>query len=149
MEVMAKKRVELKNAKVSNQKAYKVVVNGKSQLSSQVNKHIGAKVKGHKLLLKKITGTYHKLASQARAYNEKANKKLAGYQAGLLKVKYSHKNDYAKFKKQYADHKDKHNEALSKWKRGIQRFMTTMFNKLKNTCTLKEDVKVKKAPKKK
>jgi len=144
MEVMAKKKVELRNAKAAKQASYKVVLNGKSLLSSQVNKHIDAKVKAHKVLLHKIAGSYHTLASQARAYNGKANSKLAGYQAGLLKVKYTHKNDYAKFKRQYSKTKGKHNKALGKWKRGIQRFMTTMFDKLKNTCTLKMDVKVHK-----
>jgi len=142
MEVMAKKKIELRNAKAAKQGAYKVVLNGKTQLSSQVNKHIDAKVKTHKALLSKIAGTYHTLASQARAYNSKANSKLAGYQAGLLKVKYTHKNEYAKFKRQYSKTKGKHNKALGHWKRGIQRFMTTMFDKLKNTCTLKMDVKV-------
>jgi len=144
MEVMAKKKIELRNAKASKQAAYKVVLNGKTQLSSQVNKHIDAKVRHHKALLSKIAGHYHTLATQARAYNSKANSKLAGYQAGLLKVKYTHKNEYAKFKRQYSKTKGKHNKALGKWKRGIQRFMTTMFDKLKNTCTLKMDVKVHK-----
>jgi len=149
MEVMATKKVELRNAKAAKQASYKIVLKGKTQLSSQVNKHIDAKVKTHKALLSKIAGTYHTLSSQARAYNTKANSKLAGYQAGLLKVKYTHKNDYAKFKRQYSKTKGKHNKALGKWKRGIQRFMTTMFNKLKNTCTLKMDVNVKKSVSKK
>merc|ERR1711981_320263 len=40
MEVMAKKKIELRNAKAAKQAAYKVVLNGKTELSSQVNKHI-------------------------------------------------------------------------------------------------------------
>jgi hypothetical protein len=144
MLIVKQKKAELNKYKHSNQDLYKIVVKGKSALSSQVNKHVDAKIKAHKVLLKKIVKAYRSMATKARSYNMNANNKLANYQAGLLKVKYSHKNDYQKYKRAYKKATSHHKHALLSWKRGIQRFMSTMFSKLKNTCTLKRTVIVKK-----